>query len=366
MMGRPNHEKIIVCLADDVRIDFAQKFTGFALKEHLANKQRDVFIYHGENELVTDHENLVVYSNQMPLGRALHVPKYKFHSDYCLSIAKKILFFNVFPYPKEDILSETKTLASGGGTFDLEVILYREKRRFSPNDLDTEDDSIRKATNTYNQHINKVTAFKVHDNPVQLLNIVPRLLDGLSNTYKSKLDLLQDELNNRFDMRYHLDVQSDVDLYFSIMNPEELGKYLKIFGFEENKHAKYVWKGFSNNFKQTYLYGEYKIMGLLLDFYLEYIDGILGWDRDNQRKHMETKLLECFEKTLMISKQSHIPATEYEFKRLLAKEYFDTEFQERIKKFFQVDAKREIYQTIQHQIDKVSKKAIACETRKPY
>ncbi len=360
--------KVITCLGDEVRYDFMQMLTKFPLKDFLAFKTKDIIMVHGkQDKLLEEVDRIIIYSSELPLGRVLQVPKWNFNTKSFVSDekkAEKVLIFNSFPYPKQNILDQLETMASEIGTTDIEIVLYKEVRRFAASDMDSENDSIDFAMKTYLEFTRQVTIYNEGDNPLPLLSVVPKFVWGMSNTYQRDLTRVQYSIQRRFHTRYIEEIQNEVDFYFDILNPEEFEKLLKTFEFQYVKGSKDIWEQYCENFKNIYLYGEYQLMSILVDFYLDYLVDIYGWDIGQEKKYIEDRLLKCFNKALKypkklpLHKNLPIPKTEMEYKQLLVRVPLNVEFQRLIKIFFYEKAKDEILYSLQDKINSITRRIV--------
>ncbi|MGL5150082.1 MAG: hypothetical protein ACRC7N_05820 [Clostridium sp.] len=306
----------ILLLGDNSKYDFINSI----LNEELS-KENDglIEISNGKNFREEVLENgIKILSPNIQRRKKLYLANNLYDVLNSFEEVDKAIIFSTFPYNKEDIIDECKSIMKEIDIKELLVVIYKERRGFGCGDIGNEDENIMGLIETFKSNNIRVVVRNSWEDNEELLNISPNLINSFINDYKGTVIKAKEKFNGNFDSDYNFNVVNYVTR-FSILNPKEFEKYNNIFEYSRIRVFEDIWSAYVTLFTKDYLYGKDGIIDNSLEFYKNYIGKISFWGINEDLNNLRDKIIDGFNNYFGSYKEYPMVGSELEYIRFLNK-----------------------------------------------
>ncbi|MDO5558206.1 MAG: hypothetical protein Q4F95_01265 [Oscillospiraceae bacterium] len=351
----------ILCLGDDIRYRFAQELMpdGFTIDSNsLKIKKSYVFIHADEENIINDENKILVYTSLVPEGRIMEFPvsgveiKTVFSSETTARIGK-ILLFADFPYNKENLHYLLDRVCRKSGSADINVVLYNEHRRAGYTDIQKSDEILREAYDEFGAFNVKIFEYTPSSQKDAVFAIRPDNCRYFEKKYLKELKASVYRLKNRFDIHYKTFLERTYEHYFSLSNPEEFTRFVKLFEYANVCGSDDILASFREDFKRMYLESDSDIMCEISDFYTDYISEIMSFRIKDESTYIKNESIKLFDAFLSDPRKISALDDEFEYKQMLNKNNIITEFSKKVEEYFLHKLKEMLYETAREKISSI-------------
>ena len=325
----------IICLGDDVRYRFAQELMpeGHLIDSNsLRINVSYIFIHSDQENVITDEKKVLVYTSKIAEGRVVEFPvsgidlKSVFADQESIRIGKAVIFAD-FPYKKENLRYLIEKTVGSAKNADIDVILYNEKRRAGYTDIERSERIIAEAYSEFGSYGVEIYEYSAGTDKSGVFTVRPDNLRYLKRKYRKELKGARYRVDNRFDIHFKTFLERTYEHYFSINNPTEFSRYLKLFEFSSLPiDTDDIIGSFILDFKDLYLGSGSDIPAEISEFYLDYISELLSFRLDEESDMIMKYALALFDKVFADHKKLASGKTELEYKEVLNRNNVITEF----------------------------------------
>ncbi len=333
----------IICLGDDVRYRFAQELMpdGHLIDSNSLKINVSYIFIHSEQEtVITDDKKVLVYTSKVEDGRILEFPvsgidlKSVFSGEENIRIGKAVIFAD-FPYKKENLRYLIEKTIDSAKNADVDVVLYNEKRRAGYTDIERSERIIAEAYSEFGSYGVDIFEYFAGSDKADVFTVRPDNLRYIKRKYRKELKGAKYRVDMRFDIHFKTFLERTYEHYFSINNPTEFSRYLKLFEFSSLPiDTDDIIGSFIIDFRDMYLSGDSDILGEISDFYLDYIAELLSFRLDEESDMVKKYVTALFEKVFADHKRLASGKTELEYKEVLNRNNVITEFTIVIEDYF--------------------------------
>lgn len=325
----------IICLGDDVRYRFAQELMpeGHLIDSNsLRINVSYIFIHSEQENVINDGKKILVYTSKVEEGRIVEFPvsgidlKSVFADQETIRIGKAIIFAD-FPYKKENLRYLIEKTIGSAKNADIDVVLYNERRRAGYTDIERSERIITEAYSEFGSYGIDIYEYSAGTDKSDIFTVRPDNFRYIQKKYCKELKGAKYRVDNRFDIHFKTFLERTYEHYFSINNPTEFSRYLKLFEFSSLPiDTDDIIGSFVLDFKDMYLSGDSDILGEISDFYLDYISEILSFRLDEESDIVKKYAAALFDKVFADHKKLASGKTELEYKEVLNRNNVITEF----------------------------------------
>lgn len=356
-----NYYNKIVILGDNSKYLFLKSILKdkIYLSEDKLYKNNLKIIYSNNNYFEEyDELNIIeIGIDVIPFSKLILIPRNNFYFNNEEKEIDKLVVFNSFPYGKYDLINIYNEILINFKVFQSLFVLYKEERRFSKDDLASENDLIIKAKELYSNKNIESILYDSNSNVSSIFELNPNIISAFKKDYKNKIELAKENLKDNYNGDYEFYIKSYFN-FITLLDEEEYRKFNSIFNFNNIKKTLTIWSSYVNNFEKKYLMNSNGLINEIRDLYMEFIKDITimnySIEIDNLYKYILNLFRDFFKEEIVL----YVPKTELEYIKLInynEKDNIQVLFRKKLDEFIDFKLKIELFKYIKDKINYISK-----------